>query len=167
MIGGLGTMDMIFQQSEYFLDNLRKGRAFLVTGNDKEANVMQIGWGFVGYMWYKPYIIVAVRKSRYSYDILKKNDEFVVSIPNEGEFIEELRICGIRSGRDTDKIQLCGFKMLPGRNISVPSIDGCKINLECKINYTQELELDMLPKEIRDKSYSNDDMHVMIYGEVL
>ena len=42
---------------------------FLTVKNNKKANTMTIGWGFIGIMWNKPVFIAAVRYSRHTYEI--------------------------------------------------------------------------------------------------
>lgn len=155
------------KQSYEFLSNLKEGKAFLITKKDQKVNVMQIGWGYIGYMWFKPSMIVAVRHSRHTYEILNESEEFTICIPKRDQFEEELKICGSNSGRDIDKISKCGFELLSGTSVKVPSIKDCQYTYECKVMYKQSLDSELLNKQLMDKSYKNNDYHVMIYGEII
>jgi flavin reductase (DIM6/NTAB) family NADH-FMN oxidoreductase RutF len=155
-----------FDESTSFLKRLQKSKAFLVTKSNDRINLMQIGWGYMGYMWKKQSIIIAVRHSRYSYELLRNSDEFTVCIPREGEFEEQLKICGTKSGRDIDKVEECRLEMAEGEKICVPHIKGCD-SYECKVMYSQSIDSELLVKDIHEMSYRNNDYHVMIYGEIV
>lgn len=159
--------DNLFSESNEFLNNVKNGKAFLVTKNEDNVNVMQIGWGYIGFMWGKPSIVIAVRHSRYTYELLQNSDEFVISIPKLGQFDDKLKICGTQSGRDINKIEKCGFEMIEGKEVSVPYIKDCQYHYECKVDYMQSLDPCNLNKNILDKSYKKNDYHVMIYGEIV
>lgn len=156
-----------FVDAEEVLDDIQNGRAFLVAKKDDKVNVMQIGWGFLGFMWNHSHMIVAVRPTRYTYELLKDADEFVVSIPKKGQMKEELRICGTKSGRDIDKINECGFKMVDGSKVSVPHIDGCRISYECKVDYKAQLDPDKLDPSINKGSYPQGDHHLILMGKIV
>lgn len=159
--------DNLLKDSNEFLSNIKNGKAFLVTKNKDNVNVMQIGWGYIGFMWGKPSIIIGVRHSRYTYEQLQNSDEFVISIPKLGEFDDKLKICGTQSGRDINKVEKCGFEMVDGQKVNVPYIKGCQYHYECKVDYKQSLDPELLNRDILDKSYKKNDYHVMIYGEIV
>ena len=93
-----------FDGADEVLTDIQNGKAFLIAKKGDRVNVMQIGWGFLGFMWNQHHMIVAVRPSRYTYELLKDTDEFVVSIPRKGEMIEELKICGFQSDRKSTRL---------------------------------------------------------------
>jgi flavin reductase (DIM6/NTAB) family NADH-FMN oxidoreductase RutF len=156
-----------FIDAEEVLNDIQNGRAFLVARKDDRVNVMQIGWGFLGFMWNHSHMLVAVRPTRYTYELLKDADEFVVSIPHKGKMKEELRICGTKSGRDIDKINECSFKMIEGSKVSVPHIGGCKISYECKVDYKAQLDPDKLDPSINKGSYPQGDHHLILMGRIV
>lgn len=155
-----------FDDSNIFLNNLRKSNALLVTKTDDKINAMQIGWGYMGYMWKKPSILISVRHSRYSYELLTNSDAFVISIPVNDDLKEVVKICGTYSGRNVNKIEKCGFEMEEGKMVDVPHIKGC-ISYECKIMYRQTIDSELIDRQLRELSYKNNDYHVMIYGEIV
>lgn len=145
----------------------KEGAAFLTTGDFENANTMTIGWAMTGIMWNKPVLVIAVRESRYTYEILKNSETFSVSFPGKGKMKKELLYCGQYSGRDKNKIDECGFELMKGQKISAPVIKGCDVNFECRIIYRQELDSKLIYNEDIKEKYINDDYHTMYYGEIL
>jgi flavin reductase (DIM6/NTAB) family NADH-FMN oxidoreductase RutF len=145
---------------------LTSGGAFLTAKDGDTLNTMTIGWGFIGYMWQKPVFIVPVRKSRYTYDLLKNSKEFTVSISFDG-MKKELGFCGSHSGRDADKYKEGGLKTIVGTAIDTPIIDGCDLHYECKVVFTQDVDKNALIPEIDASSYSNNDYHTLFFGEIV
>lgn len=143
--------------------------AFLVVKDQEKENVMTMGWGSIGYVWRKPVLMVMVRYSRYSYDLLEKSKEFTVNIPLVNSLQKELGICGSKSGRDTDKFKECSFTKQPGKVLKVPVIQECDLFYECKVVYTQAMEPGVTEQGIKDFFYTNknNNYHVLYYGEIV
>lgn len=152
---------------ELALDNLHTKGAFLTVQNEGKVNTMTISWGNIGYEWNRPIFTILVRKSRYTHEFLEKTKEFTVSIPTDESFKNSLSICGSKSGRDIDKIKECTLETIPSEFVSAPVINGCGICYECKIVYSQDMDVSKLPEEIRAKSYKTDPIHTIYYGEIL
>ena len=72
-------MAIQFNNIDAVLKQLAGSGAFLTTGKGNNSNVMTVGWGFVGVMWYRRVVIVPVRESRYTKRLLDENKEFCVS----------------------------------------------------------------------------------------
>lgn len=111
------------------------------------ANIITIAW--IGIACSEPPMLsISIRKSRYSYDIIKSTGEFVVNIPNR-ELARATDLCGIVSGRDYDKFKLTGLTRTPASKVRVPMIEECPINLECQTRTVLELgSHDMFVAEI-------------------
>jgi flavin reductase (DIM6/NTAB) family NADH-FMN oxidoreductase RutF len=111
------------------------------------ANIITIAW--IGIACSEPPMLsISIRKSRYSYDIIKSTGEFVVNIPNR-ELAGATDLCGIVSGRDYDKFKLTGLTRAPASKVRVPMIEECPINLECQTRTVLELgSHDMFVAEI-------------------
>lgn len=148
------------------LNQLTKG-AFLTVKNGDIVNTMTIGWGNIGYIWKKPIFTVAVRISRYTYDLIEKSKEFTVSVPIRKNMKKELLICGTKSGRDVDKFKECSLTKEKGQYLGTPIIGECELHYECKIVHQQLIEPALLDNDIREKIYSDNDFHVMYYGEIV
>ena len=41
--------------------------------------------------------------------------------------------CGTVSGRDADKVAVCGFNVFYGEIETAPLIEQCPLNLECRV----------------------------------
>ena len=71
----------LWDQAGYILDQVGKG-VLMTTAVDGEVNTMTIGWGTIGIQWRKPIFIAFVRESRYTKELLDKNPEFTINIPD-------------------------------------------------------------------------------------
>ncbi len=156
-----------FEGADAVLNDIQNGRAFLIVKKDDKVNIMQIGWGFIGFMWNHPHLIVAVRPVRYTYQMIKDADEFVVSIPKKGEMKEELKLCGTASGSEVDKAEVCKFEMIDSSLISVPRIGGCRVSYECKITYRDHLDPEGLDAHINRGTYPQEDHHLLLMGRIV
>ncbi len=151
--------------SKEMLEQLEKG-AFLTTKVKDKINTMTIAWGGINYVWGKPVFVTYVRYSRDTYEMMENGQEYTINVPLNNNLKKELGFCGTKSGRDYDKINECGFTLLEGRTIKTPVIAECELHFECKIIYKQAMEPGMIPKEIKERYYSNNDYHVIYYGEI-
>lgn len=152
--------------SKEMLTQLQKG-AFLTVKSGDKLNTMTIGWGSLGYIWNKPVFMVMVRYSRHTFDLIDKAEDFTVSYPLNGQLKDALAFCGTKSGRDMDKIKECNLKLKNGNKVVTPIIEDCDLFLECKIAYKQHMDEKLLSKDIKDRSYSMGDYHVLYYGEIV
>ncbi|MBR0106509.1 MAG: flavin reductase family protein, partial [Lachnospiraceae bacterium] len=87
---------------------LRRG-IFLTTKAGEKVNSMVIGWGQVGRIWERPVFVAYVRDSRYTREMLDRNPEFTVNVPVNGMNRTAFEVCGMKSGRDMDKIAEAGL----------------------------------------------------------
>ncbi len=149
------------------VEQLSLGGAFLTTGYEDKINTMTIGWAAMGKIWNKPVLIVAVRYSRHTFNLIDKANQFTVSFPQKGKLAKELALCGSKSGRDIDKFDECGFKTLEAATVVPPLIDKCNTHIECKVVYKQAMEPGTLNPSIKKTFYEpGNDYHVLYYGEV-
>ena len=85
-----------------------------------------------------PTVGVAIRKNRFSYDLIAGSKEFVVNIPTV-EMLEKVELCGTKSGRDIDKWTECNFTKGNSDVIKTPFIEECPVSLECRLIQIVEL----------------------------
>ena len=79
-----------------------------------------------------PRMYISVRPERNSYNIIKESGEFAVNmLPSS--FTRQLDYCGIKSGRNEDKLAKKKLTAIPCGKISAPQIAQSKISLECKV----------------------------------
>lgn len=150
------------------LQTIGEQGALIVTGTDK-PNVMTLGWAMASVMWYRNIFVAPVRLNRYSHELIEAYKEFTVFVPYE-DMKKTIGICGSKSGRDTDKITLCGLTLVPSQKVSVPHIDAHGLIIECRVVYQDNFKEGALPDDIRERFYSGKEegnIHTLYYGEIL
>ena len=154
------------QYSQQFLTQLPKG-AFLTVKEGYRLNNMNIGLCSIGYIWKKPILMVMVRYSRHTYDLIDKAPDFSVSLPLPGDLKKPLAIAGTKSGHDVDKFQAAEVTAQAARSIDSPVIQECGLIFECKTVFKQPMDPSQLDDVIRTSAYADDDFHVLYYGEIV
>jgi len=138
----------------------------LVSGSLKRANVMTIGWGLLGILWGKPFFLVAVRPSRYTFQFIEETGDFTVNVPRKG-MEETVNYCGTVSGRDHDKFKEKELTLLPSRQVSSPIIGECMIHYECRVAYKTNVVREALPSAILSACYPGGNYHTLYFGEIV
>ena len=132
---------------------------FLLTGGDFSAkwNTMTVSWGFAGTMWGKPVVAVVVRPTRYTREFL---DE---------KYRKALTVCGTKSGRDCDKMELAGLTPVASEAVKPPTFAEANLVLECRTLYRQPMtEASFIDRAPFEKWYASaDDLHIVYIAEVL
>lgn len=85
-----------------------------------------------------PMVSISVRKERHSYNLLKENGEFVINLSTK-KLTFATDLCGVKSGKDTDKFKAAKLSPEKATKVNVPLIKESPINIECKIKKTMEL----------------------------
>ena len=161
------TLQDISLFAPQLISQLGNGGAFMTVSEKDVKNTMTIGWGTIGVIWGKPILMVAVRYSRHTYDLVEKTQTFTVSVPAPGKLKGALGFCGSKSGRDYDKFAECKLATQQGKKIDVPIIADCELHFECKVVYQQAMEPNCVDKAIKDKFYPNGNYHVLYYAEIV
>ncbi len=106
--------------------------AVLVTCADGEvADVVTVAWtGIV--CTHPPMTYISLRPERYSYEIIQKTGEFVINLP-PASLVRELDLCGMKSGRNLDKLTACNLAVTPANSVSAPVLIQAPLSLECKV----------------------------------
>ena len=117
--------------------------SFLVGANvDDKPNFMTVAWsGIVNSR--PPMISVSLQHHRYTYRGVKQNLAFSVNVPSV-DLLKETDYCGIRSGSEADKVEVCQFKVFYGKLSTAPLIEQCLVNLECKVVHILDLGTHLL-----------------------
>ncbi len=79
-----------------------------------------------------PMVSVGIRPERYSYQIIRESKELVINFPIASQQ-KEVEFCGTKSGRDNNKWEECQFTKVKSKEIGVPAITECPVNMECKV----------------------------------
>lgn len=125
------------------------------------ANVMTAGW--TGIVNTKPPVLsLAVRPERFTYDLINETGEFAINLATV-EMAAQVDFCGVRSGRDVDKIAKCGFHVEPSSSLpSVPILLESPLALLCKVRKSEHLGshtlflADIVGLEVAEAICSND-----------
>lgn len=158
--------DMSYSQmSHQLLKQLPKGAFLTVQAGDK-VNTMTIGWGSIGFIWGRPILMVMVRYSRYTHELIQAAEDFTLSVPLQADMKKSLAAAGSKSGRDIDKFAACNLSTRPAREVKSPVIDGCELIYECRIVYKQAMDYQDLDPSIQKRWYKDGDDHVLYFGEI-
>lgn len=132
-------------------------------GTTEKANVMTAAWtGIINTK--PPMTYVSIRPSRYSYGIIKESGEFVINLTT-AEMVRETDFCGVKSGKDIDKIAKCGLHTEPAAKVSAPIISESPLSLECRVTEVRPLgSHDMFIAEI--VSVSADSRYIDADGRI-
>ena len=81
---------------------------------------------------------VAIAHSRYSYEILKNGDSYVLNLPypHQADIVD---YCGVASGRDHDKFDECKLTPLKSLKVYSPGVEEFALSFECSIHKEMDL----------------------------
>lgn len=150
--------------AERAMTQIKKDGAFLTAKAGKDLNTMTIGWALIGFVWRKPILMVAVRKTRHTFTLMERAADFTVSVPS-ADMHEALMFCGTKSGRETDKYKECGLKTQAGLRTASPVLQVSGIHFECKIVFKSPMDPKLLDKEY-EALYPAKDYHTLYFGEI-
>ncbi|MFA9390550.1 MAG: flavin reductase family protein [Prolixibacteraceae bacterium] len=103
----------------------------------EEYNIITIAWtGTISSD--PPMCYISVRPERHSYDIIKRNMEFVINLTTE-DLAKATDWCGCRSGRKYDKWKEMGLTAGEAKLVKAPIILEAPVSIECKVKQIIEL----------------------------
>lgn len=138
----------------------------LITVKDEEsgrANAMTASWGALGVLWHKDVCICFVRPQRHTHTLLAQENRFSVAFLPE-EYRDALKLCGTKSGRDTDKLAESGLHTLECDG--VPVVAEAQVALICKKLYEDELKEDCFLESEVMATYKAKDFHTFYVCEI-
>ena len=113
--------------------------AVMVSCRDKAGNDNIITVAWTGTICTNPAMAyISVRPERYSYNMIKETGEFVINLTTR-ELVYATDYCGVKSGRDVDKFQVCNLTKEDAVHVNVPMIKESPVNIECKVERIDEL----------------------------
>ena len=81
-------------------------------GTNEASNLITVAWtGIV--CTNPPMLYISVRPERYSHGLISANMQFTVNLTT-ASMARATDLCGVRSGRDSDKWELSGLTPYPG-----------------------------------------------------
>jgi len=142
---------------------------FLLTAGDYSTgdfNSMTVAWGGFGSMWRKPFAIIVVRPTRFTFGFLEKYDSFMLCAFLE-ELRENIRFLGSTSGRSRKKIAESGLTPVASEIIKSPGYAESNLIIECRKIYWQDMNPEnFINAEIHQK-YPEKDYHRIYFGEIV
>jgi flavin reductase (DIM6/NTAB) family NADH-FMN oxidoreductase RutF len=114
--------------------------AALITCADKagKPNIITLGEVFNISIAHPVILGIAIRKERYSHELISRTREYVVNMPTRA-IVDHVWACGRTSGREVDKFQAAGLTPVPAAVVRAPLIAECPINVECRVTGIQEI----------------------------
>ena len=138
----------------------------ITAGSEKGVNTMTASYGSLGILFGKPVAQIYVRPERFTYGFLEEQEYFSLSFFDE-KYREKLQYCGRTSGRDADKIAVCGFTPLFDAH-QAPYFKEARLTVICRKIYAQSLKAELLSDEkIRRAVYGSGGVHRMYVGEIV
>ena len=108
--------------------------AVMVSCGDSEgtANILTVAWtGTI--CTNPPMVYISVKPERFSHHIIESSGEFVINLTTE-RLAGATDLCGVKSGRDTDKWAECGLTKGKASSLEyAPVISECPVNIECRV----------------------------------
>ena len=97
----------------------------------KEYNLLTVAW--TGTLCTNPPMCyISVRPERHSYDIIKRNMEFVINLTTK-EMARATDWCGVRSGKNYDKFKEMGLTPGPCTVVKAPLVEESPLCIECRV----------------------------------
>lgn len=129
-------------------------------------NTMTVAWGTFGIMWNKPYAMVVIRPSRYTFEFLNRYPDFTLTAFPE-KYNDDLTLLGTRSGRDGDKLAETSLHAVAAQKVQSPAFAEAELIIECRKTYWN----DLIPENFTDASifrkHESRNTHRLYFGEMV
>ena len=127
------------------------------------VNTMTASWGGMGFLWNRPVAFCFVRPQRYTCRFIEQSERFSLSFFDE-KHRAALRVCGTKSGRDSDKWQETG--LTPVIRGGVPLVAEARLNLVCRKLYVDTLKREGFLLPCLLENYKAEDFHRVYVVEI-
>lgn len=106
-------------------------------GNMEKSNIITVAWtGIINTN--PPMVYVSIRPERYSYEIIKKNREFVINLTTE-QLAYATDWCGVKSGIKEDKFKKMNLTKEKASIVKCPMIKESPVSIECKVKEIKKI----------------------------
>lgn len=136
----------------------------ITAGNSAKFNMMTAGWGGLGRLFDKPVAFCFIAPGSYTGQLMENSDTYTLSFYTEA-YREALKICGTRSGRDTDKVEATGLTPVVTPDGS-PAFSEAWMIIECRKVAAQSLTPEALADPRVKEKWSGKPLHKMYIGEI-
>ncbi len=100
-------------------------------GDMKNSNIITVAW--TGIVCTDPAMCyISIRPNRYSYEIIKKNGEFVINLTTKN-LAYATDWCGVKTGAKVDKFKEMHLTKEKGKFVKCPLIKESPVSIECKV----------------------------------
>lgn len=106
-------------------------------GTMEKSNIITVAW--TGILNTNPAIVyISVRPTRYSYNLIKNQGEFVINLTTK-DLVRETDWCGVKTGEKIDKFKQMNLHKEKAKFVKCPMIKESPVSVECKVIKTEEL----------------------------
>lgn len=106
-------------------------------GNMEKANIITVAWTGITNTK-EPMVYISLRPERHSYEMIKKNGEFVINFTTE-KLVRATDWCGVRSGNKYDKFKEMRLTKEKADFVQAPMIKESPVSLECRVKEVKAL----------------------------
>ncbi|MBQ7535887.1 MAG: flavin reductase family protein [Stomatobaculum sp.] len=100
-------------------------------GKEGRTDIITVAW--TGTVCSSPPMVsISIRPERFSYHMIRETGEFVINLTTE-KLVRAADLCGVKSGRDTDKWKLAGLTPEKASRVAAPMIAESPVNIECRV----------------------------------
>lgn len=106
-------------------------------GTIEKSNIITVAW--TGIINTNPAMVyISVRPTRYSYNLIKENMEFVINLTTE-KIAYATDWCGVKTGAKVDKFKEMNLTKEKAEFVNCPMIKESPVSVECKVKEIKEL----------------------------
>jgi len=106
-------------------------------GTMEKSNIITVAW--TGIINTNPAMVyISVRPTRYSYNMIKEQGEFVINLTNQ-KLARATDWCGVKTGAKVDKFKEMNLHKQKANFVKCPMIEESPVSVECKVKEIREL----------------------------
>ena len=106
-------------------------------GTMEKSNIITVAW--TGILNTEPATVyISVRPSRYSYNLIKDQREFVINLTTK-DLVKATDWCGVKTGAKVDKFKEMNLHKEKAKYVKCPMIKESPVSIECKVKEIKEL----------------------------
>lgn len=106
-------------------------------GTMEKSNIITVAW--TGIINTNPAMVyISVRPSRYSYDLIKEQGEFIINLTTK-ELARATDWCGVKTGAKVDKFKEMKLHKEKAKFVKCPMIKESPVSVECKVKEIKDL----------------------------
>ena len=103
----------------------------------EKSNIITVAW--TGILNTNPATVyISVRPTRYSYNLIKENGEFVINLTTK-KLVKATDWCGVKTGAKVDKFKEMNLTKEKANFVKCPLIKESPVSVECKVKEVRHL----------------------------